>query len=209
MGIFSSMLSAVGSLFGGSGSADGSRKSTAISDDFFADKDVMENMSSLITSVEKKAHIGETIMLGSPFNGEAYPLSEVPDEIFASGMLGEGMSIYPSEGKLYAPFDGTVFTIFYSKHAIVLSNGTGIEMLIHIGLETVLLEGVGFYEKVKTGDTFKKGDVLIEFNLEMIKKEFNSISAVLVANANELQSVKAIKTSGQVKAGEDIIEVVI
>lgn len=204
MGIFDSIISGI---FGKS--EDKKKSSGVMSDDFFADKEVMEGMSSIITSVEKESHAGETVIIGSPFTGEAHRMTEIPDPILSGGLLGQGMAISPSEGKLYAPFDGTVFTIFYSKHAIVLSNGTGIEMLIHIGLETVLLEGVGFTERVQTGDAFKKGDVLIEFDLEMIKKQFNTISAVLVANANELQSVKAIKTSGKVNAGDAIIEVVI
>lgn len=163
--------------------------------------------ADLVAAGESEAGSGEVVTISSPFNGEVKALTEVPDPTFSGGLLGQGVAVIPSEGKLYAPFDGTVFTLFDSKHAIVLSDGKGVEMLIHIGLETVTLNGKGFNEKVKTGDAFKRGDVLIEFDLNEIKKNFNTITPVLIANANDMNSVTGIKTSGKVRAGEDIIKV--
>lgn len=150
---------------------------------------------------------GKLVEIASPLNGEVKKLADVPDKTFSEGLLGDGVAVIPSEGKLYAPFDGSVFTLFDSKHAIVLSNGEGVEMLVHIGLETVSLNGKGFTPHVKDGDSFHKGDLLLEFDLESMKKDFNMITPVLIANAGDLTSVKAMKDSGSVKAGEDVISV--
>ena len=149
----------------------------------------------------------EAVDVASPLSGEVKKLSEVPDATFSEGLLGQGVAVVPVEGKLYAPFDGTVFTLFDSKHAIVLSNGKGVEMLVHIGLETVSLNGKGFTAHVKDGDSFKKGDLLIEFDLAAMQEKFNMITPVLIANAGDLSSVKALRENGSVKAGENVIRV--
>lgn len=151
--------------------------------------------------------VGEAANIASPLNGEVKKLSEVPDATFSEGLLGQGVAIVPAEGKLYAPFDGSVFTIFDAKHAIVLSDGKGVEMLVHIGLETVSLNGKGFTAHVKDGDTFKKGDLLVEFDLDTMQEKFNMITPVLIANAGDLTHVAALRENGSVKAGEDVITV--
>lgn len=170
-------------------------------------KEVEEGNSQTENAAESKATEEEKFTIYAPLNGEAKKLEEVDDPTFSAGILGQGAAIIPSEGKLYAPFDGTVASIFDTKHAICLENSNGAEILIHIGLETVTLGGKGFDAKVKAGDTVKRGDLLIEFNLDAIKKDFPTITPVLVANADDFENVISIKTSGTVKAGDAFIEV--
>ena len=106
----------------------------------------------------------------APLSGTVAKLEEVPDETFSQGILGQGAAIIPSEGKLYAPFDCSVSLVADTKHAISLDGPGDCEMLIHVGLETVSLNGKYFTPKVKAGDRVKKGDLLMEFDLEAIKK---------------------------------------
>lgn len=151
--------------------------------------------------------IPETITVYAPLNGEAKLLSEVNDPTFAEGILGQGAAIIPSEGKLYAPFDCTVFGVADSKHAINLVGPGEIEMLIHIGLDTVELGGKGYTPKVKDGDVVKAGDLLIEFDLEAIKAKYETITPILVTNADDYAAVEALKTAGPVKVGEPLLTV--
>ena len=156
---------------------------------------------------EQKTTIStEEITIYSPLNGEIKELKEVNDPTFAGGMLGQGIAIIPSEGKLYAPFDGKVNLVFDTKHAIGLENAAGAEMLIHIGLETVNLNGKYFTPKVKAGDAVKKGDLLVEFDLNEIKKEYETVTPVLITNADCFSSIQAIKITGNIKVGEEILK---
>lgn len=148
----------------------------------------------------------EEITIYSPLNGEVKELKEVNDPTFAGGMLGQGIAIIPSEGNLYAPFDGKVNLVFDTKHAIGLENAAGAEMLIHIGLETVNLNGKYFTPKVKVGDAVKKGDLLVAFDLNEIKKEYETVTPVLITNADSFSSIETLKTVGIVKVGEEILK---
>ncbi len=148
----------------------------------------------------------EEITIYSPLNGEVKELKEVNDPTFAGGMLGQGIAIIPSEGNLYAPFDGKVNLVFDTKHAIGLENAAGAEMLIHIGLETVNLNGKYFTPKVKVGDAVKKGDLLVTFDLNEIKKEYETVTPVLITNADSFSSIETLKTVGIVKVGEEILK---
>ncbi len=148
----------------------------------------------------------EEITIYSPLNGEVKELKEVNDPTFAGGMLGQGIAIIPSEGNLYAPFDGKVNLVFDTKHAIGLENAAGAEMLIHIGLETVNLNGKYFTPKVKVGDAVKKGDLLVAFDLNEIKKEYETVIPVLITNADSFSSIETLKTVGIVKVGEEILK---
>lgn len=105
----------------------------------------------------------------SPLAGKVIPLSSVDDAAFASEAMGKGMAIEPSEGKLYSPVSGVVSTIFRTGHCIAVVSDDGVEVLIHIGIETVKLKGKYFDVKVEEGATVKQGDLLIEFDLEQIK----------------------------------------
>lgn len=142
-----------------------------------------------------------------PLNGELKPLKEVNDPTFSGEILGKGVAVIPSEGKLYAPFDGEVSMVFETKHAIGLVKGD-VEMLIHIGLETVSLEGKYFNAKVKAGDRIKKGDLLIEFDLDAIAEEgFDTITPVIVSNADDFAQITADRTSGTAAVGAHLLTV--
>ena len=121
--------------------------------------------------------------------------------------MGQGAAIIPTEGKLYAPFDCTVFGVADTKHAINLVGPGEIEMLIHIGLDTVELAGKGFTPHVKDGDAVKAGDLLIEFDLDEIKKKYDTITPILVTNADDYSAVELLKDGQTVQVGEPILMV--
>lgn len=146
------------------------------------------------------------ITICAPLNGEVKSLKEVNDPTFSEGILGQGAAILPSEGRLYAPFDCKVASVFGTKHAICLEKD-GVEMVLHIGLETVSLNGQYFTAKVKDGDSVKKGDLLIEFDLGKIAENFDTITPVLVTNAAAFSAVEVLKEGGAVKAGEPLLKV--
>ena len=126
----------------------------------------------------------------SPIKGDVIPLADVEDKTFASGMLGKGFAVIPTEGKVYAPFDGTCRSIFDTLHALGLASDNGVELLIHVGLETVNLNGKPFKSYIKSDEHFKKGDLLLEFDIDAIKEAGCSIQTpVIVTNADELGNV--------------------
>lgn len=128
--------------------------------------------------------------ISAPFSGKVIPLSSVPDEVFSSGAMGEGLAIDPSDNKLYAPFDGTVVMVAPTKHAIGLRSEYGVELLVHIGLDTVTLDGKPFTLHVEDGTKFKKGDLLIEFDKEFIKKQgLQTITPVIITNSSAYREV--------------------
>lgn len=142
----------------------------------------------------------------SPLEGEMIPMSEIPDETFAAGILGEGVGITPTVGTAVAPFNGTVSALFDTKHAIGVSSDDGIEMLIHIGINTVELNGEPFTAYIKTGDRVKAGDKLVDFDIEAIKKAGYPITtAVLVSNADDIEGKLKIEPTGPVKKGDKIM----
>ena len=123
--------------------------------------------------------------LYAPLAGKAVAITDVPDPTFAEGMLGNGIAIIPSDGKVYAPCNATVDMMFSTGHAVSLVSEAGAEILIHVGLETVSLEGKPFTLHVNSGDTVKKGDLLFEADLEMIKEAgLPIITPVIVCNSD-------------------------
>lgn len=142
----------------------------------------------------------------APLKGEAVPSSEVNDPTFGEEMLGKGMAIKPSEGKVYAPFDGTVAMVFDTKHAVSLVSEKGTEVLIHVGLDTVMLKGEHYTAKVESGAAVKKGDLLLEFDMEAIKAAgYDVITPVVVCNADDYKDV--IRTTGTaVEAGDVVMQ---
>jgi PTS system beta-glucosides-specific IIC component len=125
----------------------------------------------------------------APLAGKAVPITEVPDPTFAEGMLGNGIAIIPTDGKVYAPCNATVDMMFTTGHAVSLVAANGAEILIHVGLETVGLEGKPFTIHVKNGDTVKKGDLLMEADLEAIKAAgLNTITPVVVCNSDDFST---------------------
>jgi sugar PTS system EIIA component len=162
-------------------------------------------MFSKWRSKKEEQRTGHIIEIAAPISGQAVPLNEVPDETFAGGHMGKGLAIEPAEGKLLAPFDGKVAHIVKSGHALILEHASGLQLLLHIGIDTVSLKGSGFQSHVATGDTVKAGQILIEFDLEAIKSAgLSAISPVIVTSMEEtLPEVECLY--GQVTAGSDLV----
>ncbi len=129
----------------------------------------------------------------APMAGKAVPISEVPDPTFGEGMLGNGIAIEPAEGKVYAPCDATVDMMFTTGHAVSLVADCGTEILIHIGLETVSLEGKPFTVYAANGDKVKKGQLLIEVDLDAVKAAgLPTITPMVVCNTDEYPTFNTI-----------------
>ena len=145
--------------------------------------------------------------LYSPLEGTAIPLSEVKDATFASEVLGKGMAVIPSKGEVKAPCDATVSTIFDTKHAIGLAIDSGLELLIHIGVDTVELGGKFYTAHVKDGDQVKKGQTLITFDMDAIKGEgYDVTTPLIVTNTDDYEEVKML-TEGAVDNSSKVLEV--
>ncbi|KKB73790.1 MULTISPECIES: PTS glucose transporter subunit IIA [Bacillus] len=126
----------------------------------------------------------------SPADGRVLDLSKVPDPVFSQKMMGDGMAVEPSAGDIVSPVDGEVIQLFHTKHAIGIRSLSGVELLIHIGLETVNMEGEGFTAHVKEGDKVKAGDPLITCDLELIKEKASStITPVVIMNGDAVERV--------------------
>lgn len=159
------------------------------------------------TTQKKSGKLVKTILVASPINGTATDITKVPDEAFAAKMMGDGAAVTPKDGMIYAPCDGTISFVFPTKHAIGFTTQDGLEMLIHIGIDTVKLEGKGFEPLVATGDKVKKGDQLLKVDIDYITKHAPSImSPVVFTELNDNQSVRILKT-GDIKTGEDLIAI--
>lgn len=142
---------------------------------------------------EQNGNIGDKnrAVYTCPIPGEIIPLAEVPDETFASGVLGDGIGVKPREGKVYAPFDGTISTVFDTKHAIGMENADGVELLIHVGIDTVSLNGVPFTVYVESGQTVKEGDLMAEFDMEQIcAAGLSTVSPVIVTGEGRFTSIQ-------------------
>lgn len=145
---------------------------------------------------------GKTVV--SPLEGKLIDITEVNDEVFSAGILGDGMAVIPTKGELYAPADATIETVFDSKHAISMTCENGAEVLLHVGLDTVKLEGQYFEPQVKAGDKVKAGDLLMKFDLAAIKKAgYDVVTPVVITNSDDYELKKA--TGGAVKTGAVIL----
>ncbi|HFP7291451.1 TPA: PTS beta-glucoside transporter subunit IIBCA [Streptococcus pyogenes] len=150
------------------------------------DEESPEPVSVAADMSQVKSGLSTKQTLYAPMTGEMLFLSEVPDETFSSKLLGEGFAILPSEGVVYAPFDGEVITFFPTKHAVALKNTRGVEVLIHVGIDTVELKGQGFEQLVSVGDVVKRGQALLKMDTDFItSKGYSLISPVVVTNSAE------------------------
>ena len=160
------------------------------------------------TPAAENAPLGElerTIILGSPFHGEAAPITASPDEAFAEKMMGDGATVIPWEGLVTAPCDATISFIFDTNHAIGLELEDGVEVLIHVGINTVALKGQGFQALVEEGDQVKKGQPLLRFDLDYIRENATSTSSpVLFTSMEDNQRLRLLK-AGHVSQGEDLL----
>jgi PTS system beta-glucosides-specific IIC component len=142
--------------------------------------------------------------LYAPIAGKAVPIAEVPDPTFGEGMLGNGIAIEPTDGKVYAPCDATVDMMFTTGHAVSLVADFGAEILIHVGLETVSLEGKPFKIHVANGDKVKKGQLMIEVDLEAIKAAgLPTITPVVICNTDDYPTFKT--TVGKDVTNDDVV----
>ena len=147
----------------------------------------------------------EIAKFSSPINGTAAPIEETPDEAFAGKMMGDGIMIMPEDKTVFAPCDGEILFVFPSKHAVGIKTNDGFEILIHIGINTVELNGEGFETFVNAGDIVKKGDKLIGFDIEYIKDKVPSMATPFIfTSLSENQRVRLIK-EGKVNALEDVL----
>lgn len=137
----------------------------------------------IMFGLKKKSKIVE---LYSPVNGKVVYLNEVPDPVFAQEMMGPGIAFLPCEGKFYAPCDGELVTIFPTKHAIGIKAGNGAEILLHVGIDTVQLNGECFILKVQQGQKVHKGDLLLEADMDEIQKRgFHMETPMIITNSQE------------------------
>lgn len=143
----------------------------------------------------------------SPMNGNVIPLAQLKDDAFAQGVLGKGVGIEPTNGKVVSPVTGTITTLFPTKHAIGLVSDSGAEVLIHIGLDTVQLEGKGFTAHIKEGDRVQKGQHIMDVDLEIIKNAgFSTQTPVIITNSDDMLDVIEENISS-VKCGDELIKV--
>ncbi|WP_160677243.1 beta-glucoside-specific PTS transporter subunit IIABC [Clostridium sp. C8-1-8] len=157
----------------------------------FGFKDEKETAIQEVKTEAELANNGvEDEVIFTPVEGEVRPLSELKDEAFASGVMGKGVAIYPKSGKIIAPTDGVITTLFPTKHAIGITTDNGAEILIHVGMDTVELNGKHFTAKIKQGDRVKKGDLLIEFDIKSIENQgYSLITPVIVTNSGDYTEV--------------------
>lgn len=143
----------------------------------------------------------------SPMKGKCVSIKEVSDPTFSEEILGKGVAVIPEDGKVCAPADGTVTTMFPTGHAVGMTTDDGLELLVHVGLDTVALKGEGFHIVAKEDQKVKKGDLLIEADLEKLKAAgYDVITPVIVCNSSEYSEVTGL-VGNEVNPGDVIIEI--
>ena len=145
------------------------------------------------------------IVIYAPMSGEAIEMKDVEDDTFAAEVLGKGGAIRPSEGKVYAPFDGEIALVFDTKHAIALTGPAGVELLIHIGINTVELGGTHYKIYVNDQDQVKKGDLLAEFDMEAIAAAGYKLTTPIIVNNTDDYSDVELVARGTVRSGDPLI----
>lgn len=160
----------------------------------------------MFKNIFKKSQEPEEDIIYAPLNGEIAPLEDVPDPVFSERMMGDGLAIIPKDGKLVSPVKGEVVHLPDTKHAAGLKTDSGLEILVHIGLETVALKGEGFTAKVAQGDSVNPGDVLIEFDLDYIKENADAIITPIIWTNGQDSEKKLKKTDEKnATAGETVL----
>ena len=149
------------------------------------EEEIKNNATNSISDVKKY-----TEEIYAPIEGQLISLQEVPDSTFASECMGKGIAIIPDQGKVFAPFDGTISLVFPTKHAIGLTSQNGTEVLIHIGLDTVELDGKYFDVHVQAGDTIQKGQLLVDFDLEKISEKYPVTTPIIITNTDRFAEIK-------------------
>ncbi len=176
-------------------------------EDFIANGGIVEIQEEPVVEnkIEEKS-IGNLIVF-SPIEGNAISLDKVNDGVFSEGMLGKGIAIEPSVGRAVSPINGVVSTVFETKHAIGLTSDDGVEILIHIGIDTVKLNGEHFNTHVKAGDKVKVGDILVDFDIEKIKEAgYPIVTPVIITNTDSYDNIETL-ADGSVKEKEKLLSI--
>ncbi|MEN8075997.1 PTS glucose transporter subunit IIA, partial [Clostridioides difficile] len=173
---------------------------------FFTYKDEVQEETK---EVVKSEQLIQQEVIVSPIKGDVMPLEMIKDEVFSKGLLGKGVAIEPTEGKVVAPVDGVVTTLFPTYHAIGITSDKGAEILIHVGMDTVQLEGKCFTPKIAQGDKVKAGQLLLEFDIKGIKNAGLPVTTpVIITNSdNYLDVIETDKKKTERK--EEIIKVML
>lgn len=144
-------------------------------------------------------------VISAPVKGECIPISEVADPTFAEEILGKGIAIKPADGKITAPADGVITTVFPTGHAIGLTTPDGVEILVHVGLDTVQLKGQFFHTVAEPDQNVKAGDLILEADIDEIRKAgYDTVTPMIICNTPDFSSITC-KTEGMVEAGEEVI----
>lgn len=163
------------------------------------------DMDEETASDSLKCDIMENDIVLAPIKGKAMSLKEVPDKTFANKLLGDGIAIEPEDGVVVAPADGKISLVFETKHAVAIQTNSGAEILIHVGIDSVKMNGEGFKAFVKSGDIVKAGDKLLEVDLELLReKAASAITPIVISNTDKFKSIKQLKT-GKVNLKDELI----
>lgn len=147
------------------------------------------------------------VELKAPISGVVVPIEQVPDEVFSSKMIGDGVAIDPQEGIIYSPVEGEIIQAFPTKHAVGIATKEGLDILIHIGVDTVKMGGEGFEMFVKIGDQVRVGDKLVTFDLQKIREKAKStITSVLITNIDQVKSMQSTAAS-RVQKGDAFLTI--
>ncbi|CAH1198952.1 PTS system trehalose-specific EIIBC component [Paenibacillus sp. JJ-223] len=161
---------------------------------------------STVVSADRTKPTLSVLEIQAPIKGNAVALDNVPDPAFASGAMGQGIAIEPEEGKVFAPFDGTVSHVIKSKHAIILEHESGVQILIHVGINTVALKGSGYTPHVQTGDRVKAGQLLLEFDRELIADAgYSLVTPIILPDGQDRVDVVEETKLGPVQHQGDVI----
>ena len=135
---------------------------------------------------------GKQLEIAAPLTGKVIPVTEVPDPVFAEKVLGDGIAVDPTEGTVYSPVDGTIFQIAHTFHAMGIESDAGLEILVHLGIDTVKLEGKGFQSFVEVGQKVKKGDKIMEMDIGFIREQgLSPMSPCIITNLDAIKSMTA------------------
>ncbi|TYP54203.1 PTS sugar transporter subunit IIA [Thermosediminibacter litoriperuensis] len=153
----------------------------------------------------RKRHNSVPVAVAAPMSGKVVDLSEVPDKVFSSKMVGEGIAVDPAEGTVVAPFDGVVKQVFPAGHALVVESVEGLPLLIHIGIDTVNLKGEGFKILAVENQEVRVGDPLVEFDMGLLKSKGNPlVSPLVIPDMNKVKSIELTREKEVIK-GKDVL----
>ena len=169
---------------------------------FGVESDFLKTEIQNIIAMEQ-LHVKKII---SPISGKIIAAKSIPDETFAGEIMGKTIAILPNSGVVVAPFDGEVATLFHTNHAIGLISKEGMELLIHVGIDTVKMDGKGFKAFVKNGETVKQGQKLIEFDLNLVQKNAKSlVTPIVITNPDQWKKIELlVNTGNNIKTGDEL-----